>query len=177
MGRGLSSKPASPLRRGDAYAHAKVERCSWFRETRPYVPLVLSWIPGVCLAYAVAVQHLAPHPRAVPILRDVLDRPAKDVAEILGNSVNSVNSALQRARTEMREHLPAERQDWTGGEPDPGTRELGAPLHRRQRGHRHPGAGLDVVGRRPVLDAAHAGPARRPRRGGEGLGRGGSSRA
>jgi RNA polymerase sigma-70 factor (ECF subfamily) len=24
----------------------------------------------------------------------------------------------------MREHLPAERQDWTGGEQDPGTREL-----------------------------------------------------
>ena len=35
-----------------------------------------------------------------------------------------MNSALQRARTGMREHLPAERQDWTGGEEDAGTREL-----------------------------------------------------
>jgi RNA polymerase sigma-70 factor (ECF subfamily) len=35
-----------------------------------------------------------------------------------------VNSALQRARAGMREHLPAERQDWTGGEEDAGTREL-----------------------------------------------------
>ena len=76
------------------------------------------------LAYLVAVQHLAPRPRAVLILRDVLGWPAKDVAELLGDSVNSVNSALQRARAGMREHLPAERQDWTGGPGDAGTREL-----------------------------------------------------
>jgi RNA polymerase sigma-70 factor (ECF subfamily) len=76
------------------------------------------------LAYLVAVQHLAPRPRAVLILRDVLGWPAKDVAEALGDSVNSVNSALQRARAGMREHLPAERQDWTGGAMDAGTRGL-----------------------------------------------------
>ncbi len=76
------------------------------------------------LAYLVAVQHLAPRPRAVLILRDVLGRPAKEVAELLGDSVNSVNSALQRARAGMREHLPAERQDWAGGEEDAGTRAL-----------------------------------------------------
>ncbi|MFE9814770.1 RNA polymerase subunit sigma-70 [Streptomyces sp. NBC_00236] len=76
------------------------------------------------LAYLVAVQHLAPRPRAVLILRDVIGWRAKDVAELLGDSVNSVNSALQRARAGMREHLPAERQDWAGGEDDARTREL-----------------------------------------------------
>jgi RNA polymerase sigma-70 factor (ECF subfamily) len=58
------------------------------------------------------------------ILRDVIGWPAKDVAELLGDSVNSVNSALQRARSGMREHLPAERQDWTGGADDTQTREV-----------------------------------------------------
>jgi RNA polymerase sigma-70 factor (TIGR02960 family) len=76
------------------------------------------------LAYVIAVQHLAPRPRAALILRDVLGWPAKEVAELLGDSVNSVNSALQRARAGMREHLPEERQDWTGGDEDAGTREL-----------------------------------------------------
>ncbi len=76
------------------------------------------------LAYVVAVQHLAPRPRAVLVLRDLLGWPAKDVAEFLGDSVNSVNSALQRARARMREHLPAQRQDWAGTDEDPGTREV-----------------------------------------------------
>jgi RNA polymerase sigma-70 factor (ECF subfamily) len=76
------------------------------------------------LAYLVAVQHLAPRPRAVLILRAVLGWPAKDVAELLAVSVNSVNSALQRARAGMRAHLPTERQDWTGGDVDARTREL-----------------------------------------------------
>jgi RNA polymerase sigma-70 factor (TIGR02960 family) len=83
------------------------------------------------LAYVVAVQHLAPRPRAVLILRDVLGWPARDVADLLGDSVNSVNSALQRARAGMREHLPADRQDWTGGTSGAGSDEAARELVRR----------------------------------------------
>lgn len=123
------------------------------------------------LAYLVAVQHLAPRPRAVLILRDVLGWPAKDVAELLGDSVNSVNSALQRARAGMRAHLPAERQDWTGGQEDVGTRQL-------VRRYIDAAVATDIDGLAAMLRddvrsiaAAHAGPVRRPRHGREGLGR------
>ena len=65
-----------------------------------------------------------------------------------------MNSALQRARAGMREHLPAERGGLT--EEDAGTR-AGAPLYRRQRGHGRRRARRPAAGRRPLLDAAHAG--------------------
>jgi len=64
------------------------------------------------LAFMVAVQHLPPRPRAVLIVRDILGWSAKDTAALLETSVASVNSALQRARAGMKEHLPAHRGEW-----------------------------------------------------------------
>ncbi|MCW4352876.1 RNA polymerase subunit sigma-70 [Hoyosella sp. YIM 151337] len=64
------------------------------------------------LAFIVAVQHLPPRQRAVLILRDILGWSARQAADALELTVASCNSALQRARSGMREQLPDGRLDW-----------------------------------------------------------------
>jgi RNA polymerase sigma-70 factor (ECF subfamily) len=94
-----ASDPQGPLVRGEN---------AWLQ------PLPDSWLDAgdparavidrssLRLAFAAALQHLSARQRGALILRDVLSFSASEAAEILGTTVVSVNSSLQRARTRVK---------------------------------------------------------------------------
>jgi RNA polymerase sigma-70 factor (ECF subfamily) len=77
-------------------------------EAEPDVAVVAA--ETISLAFLAVLQLLPPRQRAALVLRDVLDWPAADVAELLELSVPAVNSALQRARTTLRTALPVDQR-------------------------------------------------------------------
>jgi RNA polymerase sigma-70 factor (ECF subfamily) len=73
---------------------------------------------GIRLAFIAALQYLSARQRAMLILRDVLEWPAADVADLLGTTTTAVNSGLRRARAQLAQALPAEDAVAEPAEPD-----------------------------------------------------------
>jgi len=108
----LDVAPPEPTRRGEV---------AWLG---PYPDVLLAELPdtaagpearyeareAVSLAFITALQLLPPRQRAALILCDVLDFPARQVAEMLDATEQSVASALKRARSTLAREAPKQDQ-------------------------------------------------------------------
>jgi RNA polymerase sigma-70 factor (ECF subfamily) len=118
------SRRPQPVVGGAAADRALSERFAEISWLEPYPDRLLEGVadaaPGpearyeakesIALAFVSGLQHLPARQRAVLVLRDVLGFRADEVAEMLGSTPASVNSALQRARAVLETRVPAGRE-------------------------------------------------------------------
>jgi RNA polymerase sigma-70 factor (ECF subfamily) len=113
--RPLPSGLAGPSHTRDGSLPAELPEVPWLQ---PFPDAMLGGEPAdpaavavsresVRLALVAALQYLPARQRAVLILRDVLGWRAAEVAELLSTTPTAVNSALQRARDQLRQAAPA----------------------------------------------------------------------
>ena len=88
----------------------------------------------VQLAFVAVIQQLPPRQRAVLLLCDVLGWSAAEASTLLGGSVASVNSALQRARDTLTKRYPGGGAA-TAAPPSPGQQQLLDRYLRAWEGH------------------------------------------
>jgi RNA polymerase sigma-70 factor, ECF subfamily len=135
-----ASDPQGPLVPGENVAWLQPLPDSWLDSGDPAAAELDR--SSLRLAFASALQHLSARQRGALILRDVLRFSSSETAEILGTSVASVNSSLQRARARVKE---------LGGEPDrrsePSASEQRAWIDRYMKAFEH----ADVEGLKRLL--------------------------
>jgi RNA polymerase sigma-70 factor (TIGR02960 family) len=86
---------------------------------------------AISLAFVTTLQVLPARQRAVLILREVLGYRANEVADMLDSTVESVNSALKRARASLRHRMPPTGERELPPAPDsPAERALAAKFAR-----------------------------------------------
>jgi RNA polymerase sigma-70 factor (ECF subfamily) len=113
--------PPEPTRYGEVswlqpFPDALLDRA----DPAPGPEAVIELREAMSLAFVTALQLLPPQQRAVLILRDVLGFRAAEAAEILDTTVESVTSALKRARATLdaNQDLAAKRAQPSPPEPD-----------------------------------------------------------
>jgi RNA polymerase sigma-70 factor (TIGR02960 family) len=85
---------------------------------------------AISLAFVTALQFLPARQRAVLILREVLGYRANEVADMLDSTVESVNSALKRARAGLQQRLASGKDEPPPAPESPAERDLVAKFVR-----------------------------------------------